>query len=322
MKSKVTILLSLFILTLFGQTVLSQEREVKLQFSVLDENENAVPDLKLSDIQISQDKQLLRVNSIVSKAESPLEVVIMVDASASQEKMLPFEKRFAESIINEILIEGKDKVAVVKFSGEVELVQDLTENFSQAKKQLNSIKFEPPAGYIGGGIVASQTSPTPKQIMKGSTSIWDSIVDITEAFTKLKNSNYRQILILISDGVNTYGEAKLKEAVVSSVKNKIPIYAVGIGDDFYDGVDKKTLKKLTEQTGGVLILPDGKGKNIDKQLMNLKTGLHSCYEIIFMMNQTGLKDSLQEIKVEINNSELSKKKPQIIQPKWFVVFGN
>ncbi len=320
MKSKITIFFSLLILIFFTQNSLSQERTIKFQFSVLDENGNAVSDLKLSDIQILQDKKTLRLDSIVPKAESPLEIMIMIDASASQEKMLPFEKFFAESIIDKILIKGKDKVAVVKFSGEIGLVQDLTDNFSQAKKQLSLIEFEPPTGYIGGGIIAAQTSPSSKQTIKGSTSIWDSIVDVTKAFPKVKNNNCRQILILISDGVNTYGETKLKEAVVSSMKNQVPIYSVGIGDDFYGGVDKKTLKKLTEQTGGILILPNNKGKDMEKQLVNLKTGLHSTYEVIFTANQAEAKDSLQEIKVEITNSELSKKKLQIIQSKGFFYF--
>ena len=75
----------------------------------------------------------------------------------------------------------------------------------------------------------------------------------------MKQVDSRRVVILISDGVNTFGESKFKEVIFSSLKYQVPIYAVGIGDDFYDGVDKKTLKKLTEQTSGVLILP------VDKQ---------------------------------------------------------
>lgn len=123
---------------------------------------------------------------------------------------------------------------------------------------------------------------------------------------------------MISDGVNTFGESKFKEVIFSSLKYQVPIYAVGIGDDFYDGVDKKTLKKLTEQTSGVLILPVDKQNEIAKQIQTLKSGLHSAYEITFAANLTESKDSLQEFKVEIINPELRKKKLQIIQPKDFV----
>lgn len=172
----------LFLLAFFIQNVLGQDKIIKFQFSILDESGKFVSDLKTSDIQISQGKKTLRIDSIASKAESPLEVVIMIDSSASQEKMLPFEKKFAESIVDEILIKGKDKVAIVKFSGEVSLIQDLTDNLSQVKDRLKLIEFEPPPGFIGGGIVASQTPLKSQQLAKGSTSIWDSTQDVMKAF--------------------------------------------------------------------------------------------------------------------------------------------
>lgn len=166
----------------FIQSALGQDKTIKFQFSVLDESEKFVSDLKTSDIQVLQGKKTLRIDSIASKAESPLEVVIMIDSSASQERMLPFEKKFAESIIDEILIKGKDKVAIVDFSGEVSLIQDLTDNFSQAKDGLKLIEFEPPPGFIGGGIIATQTPLKSQQIAAGSTSIWDSTQDVMKAF--------------------------------------------------------------------------------------------------------------------------------------------
>lgn len=310
-------LVIILLLAIFAQTVLAQKEAIKFQFGILDGNGNVVSDLKTTDIQISQDKKPLHLNSIKLKTENPLEVVIMIDSSASQERMLPFEKKFAESIIEDVLIKGKDKVAIVKFSGDISLVQDLTDNFSKAKEKLKLIQFEPPVGYVGGGIVATPVSPNSKQIAKGSTSIWDSTRDIIEAFSKMKNTNARQLVILISDGVNTYGEGKLKEVVFSSLNSQVPIYAVGIGDKLYDGVDKKTLKKLTEQTGGALILPDEKEKNFTKQIEALKNSLRSNYEVDFEIPETKSKDSLQEVKVEVVNPELLKKKLQIIQPKGF-----
>lgn len=308
MKNKFIQFILFISMVLLGQGAFSQEPSVKFQFSILSEDGDIISDLKLSDIQILQDKKPLLLKSLESKAESPLEVVMMVDASASQERLLPVEKKIAESIIDEILVRGKDKVAIVKFSGEIGLMQDLTDSFSQAKRQLNLIEFEPPVGFVGGGIVASNNPPNPKQAAKGSTSIWDSIGDVTKALGKVKNHNSRQVVILISDGVNTYGDSKLKEAIYSSLKNQIPVYAVGIGDDFYSGVDKKTLRKLTEQTAGILIVPDEKGKDLDKQITTLRKSLHSGYEVTFTPNQNLSKDILQEIKVEIINPDLNKKK--------------
>lgn len=319
MKNKFIKFVIIFLLSIFARSALAQEETIKLQFSIFDESGSFVSDLKTSDIQFLQDKKPLLVSSIKSKTDSPLEVVIMIDSSASQERMLPLEKKFAENIINEVLIKEKDKVAIVKFSGEIFLTQDLTDNFSKAKEQLKLIEFEPPVGYVGGGIVASRLPPNSKQTAKGSTSIWDSLKDVIEAFSKLQNTDSRQIVILISDGVNTYGDGKLKEVVFSSLKNQVSIYAVGIGDDLYDGVDKKTLKKLTEQTNGILVLPNDKQKTFTEQIERLKNSLRPIYEATFKISKTESKDSLQEVKIEIVNPALLKKKLQIIQPKGFVI---
>lgn len=322
MKNKFVKISVLFLVTILAQNILAQEKTVKFQFNILDETGNFVYDLKTSDIQILQDKKTLQLNSIESKFDLPLEIVIMIDASASQERMISFEKTFAENIIDNILNKEKDKVAVVKFSGEVLLMQDLTNDFIKAKEQLKLIEFEPPQGFIGGGVTASPFPQNSKQIAKGSTSIWDSVKDVVSAFSNVKNNNSRKIVILISDGVNTYGESKLKEVVFSSLKNQVPIYAVGIGDSNYEGVDKKNLKKLTEQTSGILVLPNEKGKDLLKDLEMLKKALRSSYEANITINQINSKDSVQELTVEIINPDLRKKKLHVIQPKGLFCLKN
>ena len=117
--------------------------------------------------------------------------------------------------------------------------------------------------------------------------------------------------MLISDGFNTSGGNKLKETIDVSVKNQIPIYAVGIGDENYNGVDKNTLTKITGQTGGILVLPKKKLSDLPEKIRMLKETLRSFYEA----EVTADLSDAQEIKVEIVNQDLLKKKAKIIQPK-------
>ena len=309
MKYKIIFLL-LTILCL-GGFVFSQETKSKFQFDVLDENGNFFKDLKTSDIQIAGFKDL----SLNLAADNSLEIMIMIDASASQEKMLPFEKKAALTFINDFLKAEKDKIAVVSFTGKVGLEQDLTNDFQKAKDQIGKIQFVPPSGYLGGGIVAGQTPSNKNQALAGSTSIYDSLIKVLEAFSKIQNSGAQRAIILISDGVNTFGETKTKEAVELSIKTKIPVYAIGIGDDFYEGVDKKTLKKITEETGGISIVPKKKLENLSQLLKIFEQSLRSNYEVTFTQNNATSKDKIQEMKIEIVNPELRKRKWQIIQSK-------
>lgn len=314
MKDELNLFFLILLISFVTNLTLAQENKVKIQFSILDENGNFFDDLKDSDIQISKNS----ITSLKLNTESSLDIGIMIDASASQEGTLPFEKKVAESFIDSILQSKKDKVSVIKFTGVVSLEQDLTNDFQKAKEQIGKIEFEPPSGYISGGtVVATTPSPNKKQIAQGSTSIWESIKQVLEAFSKVQTNNSRRAIILISDGVNTYGDVKLKEVINFSVKKKIPIYAIGIGDEFYGGIDKKTLKKITEETGGISVIPNKKLENLPQQLKIIEQSLRSNYEVIYTPNLVNSKDKLQELKVEIVNPELRKRKLQIIQPKGF-----
>ena len=300
----------LVLISILTAMVSAQEKTVEFQFSVLDDNGNFASGLKTNDIQILQDKKALQFDLLELKAESPLEIVLMIDASASQERMLPFEKKIAEMFIDNVLTKEKDKIAIIKFTGEISLIQDFTNDLSKAKNQLKLVETV---------IVKPPFPSTSDQRVKGATSIWDSIINTISAFTKTKSIDSRQTVILISDGVNTFGNSKFKEVIDSSLKNQIPVFAIGIGDDFFEGVDKNTLKKLTEETNGILILPDENDKDLDKQIKILESGLHPNYKATFTVNQVKSKNSLQELKIKIVNPELRKKKLQIIQPKGFIL---
>lgn len=147
MKFKIIFLLFAFVC--LAGFVFGQESKSKLRFIVLDENGNFFNDLKTSDVQIAGSNDW----SLNLVAEKSLEIMIMIDVSVSQEKMIPFEKKAAQTFISEFLKADKDKIAVVSFTGKVVLEQDLTNNFQKAKDQIGKIKFVPPSGYVGGGIV-------------------------------------------------------------------------------------------------------------------------------------------------------------------------
>lgn len=298
--------------------VFAQETSVKFQFGVFEETGNFFTSLKKSDIQLIRDKKPLQTNSFELKTDNALEVVFLIDTSASQERTLPDEKKIAEYFIDNVLKKEKDKVSFFSFSGKLTLEQDLTNDFVKAKEQLGKIQFVPPSGYIGGGVVVG--TPSVINNSTGSTSIWDSIRQVVEMFATFKPTDSRKVIVVISDGVNTYGKSKVEQAVEESVKAGIPIYAVGIGDEFYGGVDKKNLNRLTEQTNGIAVFPKKKQEDLAEQIKKIEQGLRSFYEVSFSINSANSKDKLQELKLEIINADLRKQNLQIIQPKGFYGF--
>jgi len=312
----------LCLICLTANSYLAQENKVKIRFGILDENEKFLGNLQASDFQILQNKKPVSVLTLKAETENSLELVIMIDASISQENTLPDQKKAAEYLVDTILSKDKDKVAIVRFAGSVTLEQDFTNNFSEAKEQVREIKLQLPPDYPNEKIIVTQ-NPSPKNSTSspGSTSIWDSLKQVIKAFSTANGNNGRKAVIIITDGVNTSGNVKLKEVIELSIKTQIPIFAIAIGDEIYGGVDKQILKKITEETGGIVIVPKKKLADLEQQTEKIKQSLRSSYEVVFIANSPESKDALQGLKIKIINPSLRKRELKILQPKGFFLEG-
>lgn len=310
------IVCSLLAVFLVG-VISGQEAAGSISFGVLDKNNSFYDGLKPADLRLSINKRPSPITALTVKAAGPLEVLILIDASASQERTLPDERKAAELFIDSVLEKGRDKVAIAKFSGNISLVQDITDNFEEAKAQVRKIEFEPPPGFLLGGVIVGTRMPTKDQMAIGSTSIFDSVSKGSEALAAAK-SDARKAVLLISDGVNTYGESKISGVIKDAIGNRVPVYSVGIGDELYKGVDRKTLRKLSEGTGGISVVPGKKLADLGPLLKKIGECLRAEYKVTFVPSTPGEKGELQEIEIEIVNPELQKLNLQIVRPKGYV----
>jgi VWFA-related protein len=307
----------LFLLSTLFSIAAAQEGGAVMRFTVLDEKDIFYPDLKSSDVRILRDKRPLEIVSFAPKPESSLEILILIDASLSQERTLPDEKRAAEYFIDHILRQGKDKVAIVSFTGNISMRKDLTSDLAGAKEELGKIEFEPPADYLGHGVVARpvfrKDSPFKDPLgALGASSIWDSISKASNALARVK-SDAAKAIIVITDGRDNYGDMELRECVALTVKNRIPVYSIGIGDDVYGVVREGILKKLSAQTGGVSIVPAKKLDDLGGLIAKIGQALRFGYEI-GVAPALSRPDALTETRIEIVDPQL-RKRLRIIQPK-------
>ncbi len=116
----------------------------------------------------------------------------------------------------------------------------MTNNLTRLRRAISRVEFVPPSGYVGGGVIASEHRrfPGKNQMAQGSTAIWDAIWVTSDEVLGPAPEKTRRAIILLTDGVNTYGKKKFDEAVQAALKSEAIIYSIGIGDDFYGGVDK------------------------------------------------------------------------------------
>jgi hypothetical protein len=80
----------------------------------------------------------------------------------------------------------------------------------------------------------------------------------------------------------------------------ISVYSVGIGDPKFGGVDRSTLRKMSEETGGAALFPK-KDTDLIAQFEQLGTVFRNEYQLIFAGNDSG--QPFSKIRIELINPQ-------------------
>jgi VWFA-related protein len=281
---------------------------VNVLFTAQDKNRRLLTNLQPGDIKLFENGQQQEIVAFSRKVDLPLSLTILIDTSASQERTLPEEKEAAKSFLESVVRPKKDEVAIVSFTGEATLEQGMTSNMSRLRRAIDRVQFKPPSGYIGGGVIAG-TPPISgrNQITAGSTAIWDAVWVTSEEILGPSPDKTRRAIILLTDGVNTSGMKKLNDAVQAALKSEAVIYSIGIGDNYYSGVNKGALKKISENTGGRAFFPRDEGE-LRVAFRQIQEEMRSQYLLAYEPINQQRDGSYRKINIELANEQLTKQK--------------
>jgi VWFA-related protein len=288
---------------------------VNVLFTAQDKNRRLLLTLKPTDIQIYENGQLQTVNAFSKQVDLPLSLSILIDTSMSQERTLPEEKSAAAAFLESVVRSDKDEVAIVSFTGEATLEQGMTSNMSRLRRAIDGVRLAPQMGYIGGGVVVG-TPPISGGGASGATAIWDAIWITSEEILGPAPEKTRRAIILLTDGVNTYGKKKLNDAVEAAQRAEAVIYSIGIGDNFTNGVDEGSLKKISERTGGQAFFPRDE-LELRKAFQQIQEEMRSQYMVSYEPTNTALDGSYRTIDIKLVNPELQKQKVQLTHRKGY-----
>jgi Ca-activated chloride channel homolog len=285
---------------------------VNVLFTAQDKDRRLVLNLKPEDVRVLENGQPQEVTAFSKQIDLPLSLAILIDTSASQERTLPVEKAAAMAFLESVIRPAKDEVSIVSFTGEATLEQGMTNNLTRLRRAIDRVKFVPPSGYIGGGVVAPGTPPisSGNQAVVGSTAIWDAIWVTADEVLGPAPEKTRRAIILLSDGVNTFGRKKLEEAVDAALKAEAVIYSIGIGDDFYDGVNKGSLNKISERTGGRAYYPRDE-RELRDAFRQIQEEMRSQYLLAYEPSNAARDGSYRKIEIQLLNQELVKQKVKL-----------
>lgn len=282
---------------------------VNVLFTAQDHNRRLLTDLKQGDVRLMEDGKAQEIVAFSRQVDLPLSLAILIDTSASQERTLPEEKAAAMSFLEMVMRPAKDEVCIISFTGEATLEQGMTNNLNRLRRAVDQVKFVPPTGYIGGGVIAG-TPPISGDQTAGSTAIWDAIWVTSDEILGPAPEKTRRAIILVTDGVNTFGKKKLDDAVAAALRSEAIIYSVGIGDNYYSGVDKGVLNKVSERTGGRAYFPRDE-RELRDAFQQIQEEMRSQYLIAYEPTNQNRDGSYRKIDIELQNQQLIKDKVKV-----------
>jgi Ca-activated chloride channel family protein len=282
---------------------------VNVLFTAQDKNRRLLTDLKQNDVVLLEDGKQQEISAFTRQVDLPLSLAVLIDTSASQERTLPEEKAAAISFLESVIHPQKDEVCIISFTGETTLEQGMTNNLPRLRRAVEQVRFVPPSGYIGGGVTAG-TPPISSNQAAGSTAIWDAIWVTSDEILGPAPERTRRAIILLTDGVNTYGKKKLDDAVQAALRSEAIIYAVGIGDNFYSGVDRGSLNKIAERTGGRAYFPRDEG-DLRDAFQQIQEEMRSQYLVAYEPSNQNRDGSYRRIEIQLTNPQLQKDKIKV-----------
>jgi Ca-activated chloride channel homolog len=293
--------------TLQDEDVVRVETDLtNILFTAVDKQKRFITTLRQEDIRVTEDGVQQEVFTFQRQTELPLSLAILIDTSISEERTLPIEKAAAGSFIDSVIRPDKDEAAVVSFTGEATLEQGLTGSVSRVRRALDSVEFVPPSGYIGGG----QTTGTPPisgtgQMLAGSTAIWDAIWVTSEEVLEQSSDKTRRAIILLTDGHDTSSQQKMSQAVDRAVKADAVIYSIGIGDEYYGGINEGVLRKVSERTGGRAFFPRDETE-LRAAFAQIEQELRSQFLVAYSPTNKNRDGSYRKVQIDIVNPDLRK----------------
>ncbi len=296
----------------------AQAQTASVRLTAFDKKDAPVETLRREDIRLFEDGVAQNIETFQLQSERPLSLSLLIDTSASQEPILPAIKAAALAFVNTALRPNKDQMAVLTFTNEAHLEQTLTNDVTVLRGAIERVRFDPPAGYIGGGIVTRMPGRFP---MQGSTAIWDALWLTSEKVLAQAPADALRAVVVVTDGVDTSSRMQSSKAVERALRAGVKIYCVGIADtDSALGIDvaKGDLRKISGRTGGRAFFPR-QLQNLRDAFAQVRQDLDSSYLVSYVPAGSKSRNPYRKLRIELLNPELRRQNISLAYPQGYFV---
>src|ERR1043166_1133954 len=182
---------------------------VQVFFNVKDRKGGLIPTPPKDDFEIYEDGKPQTSKYFSANSDLPLTLGILIDASASQTRVLESEKEVGGIFLQDVLRE-KDEAFVLSFDVNVDLLQDFTNSTRLLKAALNRAKINSGGGMYGG-IPGIGQGPVPTASRPRGTLLFDAVY--LAGHDQLSQQVGRKAMILLTDGEDQGSQLRLRDAV-------------------------------------------------------------------------------------------------------------
>jgi VWFA-related protein len=261
-------------------------RRVRLPITVTDKKGNFVPGLTQNDFVILEDKvpQAIETFSDDLSLTLPLYVAVLMDTSPSTAGKLKFQQESAMNFIQTVVKARKDRVLFGTFDDEINLLQDFTDKLDLLDKAVYSVKN-----------------------MGKQTALFDAIWQFCDE--KMRSVPGRRVLLLVTDGEDTYSRANIRDAISIAQRTETTIFAISTKAGFLSTVpgveagqvaDKKDrdLQTLAEETGGVAFFT-GDLLSLERSFTKISQELRAQYLVTYNPTNKTYDGKFRKIEVKL-----------------------
>ena len=238
---------------LLASTMLSQDAPVFRETSTLvtvpcvvtDQRGLTVRGLGIADFRLYVDGALRQIDNLWTEADLPLLLGVINDVSESQRKRASENDHAVTQLLNQV-VHRQDRAFVVAVNENVILKSEVSEGSYGLR-----YRFLPPGGEpLGVPCGALEGDHGRKRPVCGGTALWNAVY--ASAHLKLNGPAGNKALLILTDGHDTGSTHTFSDALVEVQRSGAVVYAIHYPDALSTDTSSDELRRLTEETGGVL----------------------------------------------------------------------
>ncbi len=286
---------------------------VNVLFTAQDRNRRLLTNLTQNDIKLLEDGVPQELSTFTRQVDLPLSLSILIDVSVSQQRTLT-RRTLRSRSSNRSSGRQRNEVAVLSFTGETTLEQDMTSNLTRLRRAVENVKSYRLPAISAAASLLGDLCPALRRFQVETREFR------VRPLRGCDLGNFAEVLGQAPERTRRHYPADRRtehlrpktpdDAVDAAVRSEAIIYSIGIGDRYYGGVDKGTLNKVSERTGGRAFFPSDENE-LRQAFDQIQEEMRSQYLIAYEPSNQNRDGSFRKIEIEIVNPQLKNDKVKL-----------